>query len=339
MSLKLAKGKKKLKIIGSVLKHTVSGFADDSVTKLAGSLAYTIVFSLGPLLLIIIALCSVFLGREATEGQIYLQLAGYIGNDAAAMFQEVVANASLTGKNVFAVSTGVVTLLIGATAVFAEIQGSVNIIWGIKPQPKRGWLKFLQNRFLSFSIIISLGFVLLVTLVITGFIDGLSSRLMTAFPEVAVIFFYLFNLAITFFVTSLIFAVIFKVLPDANIQWKHVRAGAFATAILFMIGKFAISFYVNTAKVGNAYGAASSIIVLLTWVYFSSLILYFGAEFTKYYALYYGDTIRPNKYAVGLKTVEIETTKVEAPDTVKKEMASFDKEDAANLRVNRDELL
>ena len=165
----------------------------------------------------------------------------------------------------------------------------------------------LQNRFLSFSVIISLGFLLLVSLGVTALIDGFSDRLKNFFPDVTVVVFYVINLAITFAVTTLIFGVIFRVLPDAEIKWKDVLAGAITTALLFMIGKFAISFYISKSNVGSTYGAAGSLVVLLLWVYYSSIILYFGAEFTKAYAVKYGSEIHPNHYAVTTKTVEVET--------------------------------
>lgn len=306
MTLNVAKGKDKVKIIWSVLKKSFHGFIDDKVTKLAGSLAYTIIFALGPLLMVIISLGSIFLGKDAIEGQLYIQFAGFIGNDAAAQIQSVIKNASLAGKNTFSFIIGLIILIFSSTALFAEIQTSVNQIWHLKPMPKKGWLKFLKDRFLSFSIVVSLGFLLLVSLGISALIDGLSNYLIRIFPEVTVIFFYILNLLINFFTIAFIFGIVFKVLPDATIRWRHVRAGAIATAILFMIGKFTISYYISTANVGSAFGAASSLIVLLTWVYFSALILYFGAEFTKFYALHYGDHIQPSEYAVSTKIVEIE---------------------------------
>lgn len=290
-----------------VLKNTFSGFGDDKVTKLSGSLAYYTVFSLGPLLIVIISLCSIFLGREAVEGKIYSQLAGFVGSDTAAQLQQIIKNAAIQGKNTLAIVIGGITLLVGATTVFAEIQESINMIWGLKPKPKRGWLKILQNRFLSFSVIISLGFLLLVSLGVTAIIDGFSERLKSYFPEVTVVVFYIVNLAITLVVTTLIFGVIFKVLPDAEIKWKDVLAGAVTTAILFMLGKFAISFYISKSNVGSTYGTAGSLVILLLWVYYSSIILYFGAEFTKAYAVKYGSEIHPNNYAVTTKMVEVET--------------------------------
>ena len=290
-----------------VFKNSFSGFSDDKVTKLSASLAYYTVFSMAPLLIVIISLCALFLGREAVEGQIYAQLAGFIGSDNAAQLQQIIKNASIAGKGRLAAIIGAITLLVSATTVFAEIQDSINFIWGLKPKPKRGWLKMLQNRFLSFSVIVSLGFLLLVSLAISAIIDGFSERLQMYFPEVAVVIFYIINVAVTLAVVTIIFAVIFKVLPDARIEWKDVLLGAIVTALLFMVGKFAISYYISRSNVGSTYGTAGSLAVLLLWTYYSSIILYFGAEFTKAYAVKYGSEIHPNHYAVTVKVVEVET--------------------------------
>jgi membrane protein len=300
------KEKFSFKGLWEVLKNSFKGFGNDKVTKMSGSLAYYTVFSMAPLLIMIISLAGIFLGREAVEGKIYGQLAGFVGADTAAQLQEIIKNASLAGKSKIAAIIGGITLLIGATTVFAEIQDSINTIWGLKPKPKKGWLKMIQNRFLSFSVIASLGFLLLVSLGVTALIEGLSERLRANFPEVTVVVFYIINLVLTLIVVTSIFAVIFKVLPDANIKWKDVWAGAIATALLFILGKFAISFYISKSEVGSTYGAAGSLVVLLLWVYYSSIILYFGAEFTKAYAIKYGSEIHPNKYAVTTKTVEVE---------------------------------
>lgn len=296
-----------LKGIWEILKASFTGFGDHKVTKLSGSLAYYTVFSMAPLLVVIISLCGIFLGREAAEGQIYRQLDGFLGKDTAYQLQQIVKAAYLNGKSTVAFIVGLATLLIGATTVFGDIQDSINHIWGLKPKPKRGWLKMLQNRFLSFSVIISLGFVLLVSLAITSVLDAFSSRLQARFEDVSVIVFYILNQIITLAVISLIFGVIFKVLPDAIIKWRDVILGSVVTAILFMIGKFAISIYIGQSNVGSTYGAAGSLVILLLWTYYSSIILYFGAEFTKAYAIAYGSEIHPSHYAVTTKEVEIET--------------------------------
>jgi membrane protein len=301
--------KKKITIKGiwEVLKNSFVGFSDHKVMKFSAALAYYTVFSMAPLLIVIISLCGIFLGQEAVEGQIYGALAGFMGPDTAMQLQEIIKKAAISGKDTIAAVIGVITLLVGATTVFAEIQDSINDIWGVKPKPKRGWLKLLQNRFLSFSVIISLGFILLVSLAITSVIDGFSEKLQARFPDVAVVIFYILNQAITLVIISLIFAVIFKVLPDAEIKWRDVISGSIVTALLFMLGKFAISFYISKSEVGSTYGAAGSLVVLLLWTYYSSIILYFGAEFTKAYAVKYGSEIHPSHYAVTMKQVEVET--------------------------------
>lgn len=301
--------KKTWKGIWEVIKETFKGVSDDKVTTLSGSLAYSTVFSMGPLLIVIISLCGFFLGEESAQGKVYAVLVGFVGSDTAVQLQEIIRNASLSNKSTTAIIIGGIGLLIGATTVFAEIQDSINTIWGLKAKPKRGWLKFLQNRILSFSVIISLGFLLLVSLVLTGIIEAISQRLQAKFPDVTVAVFYVVNMLLTVGISMLIFAVIFRVLPDADIKWRDVMAGAFITSLLFMLGKFAISFYISKTKVGSTYGAAGSLVVLLVWIYYSSLILYLGAEFTKAYAVKYGSAIHPNKYAVTIKQVEVEMGK------------------------------
>ncbi|HEU4470248.1 MAG TPA: YihY/virulence factor BrkB family protein [Flavisolibacter sp.] len=295
-----------LKGVLGLLKKSFAGFSDNKVLKLSGALAYFTVFSIGPMLIIIIFFADIFYGREAIEGSVYGQIRSFVGADAAAQIQQIIKNASLSGKSTITAVVGFITLLIGATGVFAEIQDSINAIWNLKAKPKRGWLKILINRLLSFSVVISLGFILLVSLVLNGLIEGLMDRLQTRFPGMTVVAVYIVNLVFTFAVITCLFAIIFKVLPDAIIRWKDVMIGAMTTAILFMIGKFGITFYIGNSNVGSAYGAAGSLVVLLLWVYYSSVILYFGAEFTKAYAAGYGSPIHPNQYAVWVRNVEVE---------------------------------
>ncbi|MNK57711.1 hypothetical protein D3C87_767750 [compost metagenome] len=303
----MAKNKITFKAIWCVLKASFTGFTDHKVTKLSGSLAYYTVFSMAPLLVVIISLCGIFLGREIAEGQVYAQLESFLGRESAVSLQQLIKNAYLDGKSTIALIIGIITLLIGATTVFGDIQDSINTIWGLKPKPKRGWVKMLQNRFLSFSVIISLGFVLLVSLAITSVLDAFSKGLQARFEDVSIVVFYILNQIVTLAVISLIFGVIFKVLPDAIIKWKDVAAGAIVTAVLFMIGKFAISLYIGQSNVGSTYGATGSLVVVLLWTYYSSIILYFGAEFTKAYAVAFGSEIYPSHYAVTTKEIEVET--------------------------------
>jgi membrane protein len=290
-----------------LLKDTFTGFVDDKVVKLSGALAYFTVFSIGPMLIVIIFFADIFYGRAAIEGTVFSQIKGLVGGSVALQIQETIKSASLSGKGTVTGIIGVITLLVGATTVFAEIQDSINTIWGLKPKPKKGWVKMLINRLLSFSIVVSLGFLLLVSLIITGLVEALSDHLVKVFPDLAVLVIYVLNLLVTFGVVTLLFAIIFKALPDAKIKWRDVITGAMVTAVLFMVGKFAITFYIGSSNVSTAYGTAGSLVVLLLWIYYSSIILYFGAEFTKAYATTYGSLIQPNQYAVWVKQVEVET--------------------------------
>jgi len=300
--------KKKITFKGvlKLLRDTFRGFSDDNVFKLSGSLAYFTVFSIGPMLIVMIFFADLFYGREAVEGTVYGQIKGFVGAEAAAQIQQIIKSATLSGKSTITAIVGFITLIVGATTVFAEIQDSVNIIWNLKAKPKNGWLKIILNRLISFSVVVGLGFILLVSLIINGLIEGLMDRLQARFPDLTVIIVYIINLLITFIVITGLFTVIFKVLPDAKIKWKDVMVGAMTTAILFMLGKFAITFYIGSTNVGTTYGAAGSFVVLLVWVYYSSLILYFGAEFTKAYAANFGSRIYPSQYAVWIKNVEVE---------------------------------
>lgn len=307
-----------LKGIFQLLKKTFNDFIDDRVVKLSAALAYYTVFSIGPVIIMIVFLAGMLYGREAIEGTIFNELRGLIGAAPAAQIQEMIKNAALNDGGAVAATIGAITLLIGATTVFAEIQDSINMIWGLKPKPKKGWLKMILNRLLSFSVIVSLGFILLVSLILNGLIETLMDRLTRRFPDTTVVVMYIINLTITFTVISSLFAVIFKVLPDAIIKWRDVITGAMVTAVLFMIGKFGITFYIGKSDINSTYGAAGSLVILLLWVYYSAIILYFGAEFTKNYAADYGSHIHPSHYAVWVKNVEVEESRGSLKDVEEK---------------------
>ncbi|SMO59429.1 YihY/virulence factor BrkB family protein [Solitalea koreensis] len=296
--------------IWRLLKQTGIEFIDDKVMKLSASLAYYTIFSLPPMLVIIISLCDIFYGKAALEGSIYHQIREFVGDKAALTIQDIIRNVSLSHSSSKATIVGVITLFIGATGAFGEIQDSINQIWGLKAKSnkgKRGWLKVLINRAVSFSMVISLGFILLVSLLLNGFIDAFLTRLNSYFPYMEIYIVYMVNLALTFSITSVLFAIIFKVLPDARIKWKDVIVGAIVTAVLFMAGKFAISYYISSSAISTAYGAAGSAIVILLWVYYSSVILYLGAEFTQVYAQIFGSDLEPNEYAVWIVHRDVET--------------------------------
>lgn len=300
-----------------ILKETLQGFIDNRALKFSASLSYYTIFSLAPLLLLMISLASVFFGREAIQGQVFGEINGLIGNQAAAQIQDIIKNMELSGKTNFAIIVGGITLLIGATTVFGEIQDSINIIWKVKAKPKRSWLKWLEDRLLSSSLIAGLGFLLIVSLMINGLLLALSEWLKNYFPDVTLIIFQIINVIISFGVITMLFGVIFKVLPDAKIAWKDVSAGAFFTACLFMLGRFLIGLYVDFSGTGSAYGAAGSLIVILVWVYYTAAILYFGAEFTKVYAEFMGARIEPADYAVYVEQYEKEKVVAILPETAK----------------------
>lgn len=292
-----------------MLKQSFNDFIDNKVLKLSAALAFYTIFSLPAMLIIVISVSDIFYGRAAIEGTLYHQISGFVGADAALQIQQTIRGAALSQSSKFAAIVGITTLLIGATSVFSEIQDSINHIWKLKAKPRKGkgFLKMLINRLLSFSIVVSLGFLLLVSLLINGLMDTLINRLTQMFPELTVIMVYIVNLVITFGITALLFAMIFKVLPDARIKWKHVRAGAFTTAALFMVGKFLIGYYLGHSQLSTTYGTAGSVIVMLLWVYYSAMILYFGAVFTHVYAVHTGSRIYPNNYAVWVQEIEVES--------------------------------
>ena len=285
---------KALKLFG----QAGSAFVHDHGFKLAASLSYYTVFALGPLILIIISLADIFFKKEDVQGKIYNELKTLIGNDAALQIQEIIANIQGSELSSVGAVIGVIILMIGATGIFTEMQESINFIWSVKAKPKKGWLKYLTNRVLSFSLIVGLGFLLLVSLVMNALLTLLSEKLMDNFPQYTVSLFQTINSAILLMVITLLFAVIFKVLPDAIISWRDAFIGSIVTAAFFLIGKTLISYYLGKSNLGITYGAAASIIIILVWVYYSALILYYGAEFTKMYALQAGHGIKPKDTAV-----------------------------------------
>ena len=294
----------------NIIKESFNEFIENKVLKLSAALAYYTIFSLPGLLLIIIWISDIFYGRQAIDRSIYGQISEFVGPEAGLQIQETIRSAALSNSGGWAAIIGIATLVFGATGVFSEIQDSINQVWHLKAKPKkgRGFIMLVVNRLISFSMIITLGFLLLVSLIINGMMDILFDRLEQSFPDVQVFVVYVFNAIVSFLVTAVLFAIIFKVLPDAKIKWKDVRAGAITTAILFMVGRFVIGFYLGQdTRLATAYGAAGSVIIILLWVYYAAAILYFGAVFTRVYAISRGCRIYPSKYAVWVEQKEIES--------------------------------
>jgi membrane protein len=289
---------KYLKSAFKMLAEAGEQFSEDNGFKFSASLSYYTVFALGPLLIIIISLAGIFFGHDAVEGRVYEHLKDVVGSDAALQIQNIITNLEQTQSTTTGAIVGGIILIIGATGVFTEMQSSINFIWSVKAKPKRSWLKYLFNRLLSFSLVVGLGFLMLVSLIMSALLDILSDELVKSFPNYTVSLFRLVNSVVILIIITCLFAVIFKVLPDAIISWKDAFVGAILTAALFLMGKFLIGLYLGKAKLDITYGTAASIIIILSWVYYSALILYFGAEFTKVYAIHAGGGIRPKRTAV-----------------------------------------
>ena len=300
--------KEYFKQMWKILVATFMGFIDDNGLKLSASLAYYTVFSIAPLLILIISLASIFFSHDAATNRLYPEISHYVGSGAALQIQSILKNQQFAGKSTTAAIISTITLLIGASSIFVEIQDSLNIIWRVKAKPKRSWLKLIQNRFISFSLIISLGFLLLASLVINLVMNAISKWLEHFLQAVTTLLIKGINLGITFIIISVLFGIIFKVLPDVKIKWRDVRSGAIFTAILFMIGQYAINLYIQYTAKSSPYGAAGSILVILVWIYYTAAILYVGAEYTQVYAEAIGSTIEPADYAVHVQQTEVERT-------------------------------
>lgn len=326
---------KYIKSFYEVIKDTFDGFLEFKVLKMSASLAYITVFSLAPLLLVILFICDVFWGREAIEGAIYSQVNSFVGASSAEQIQAMIQNLALSKNSTLAAVIGIGTLLFGATSVFAEIQDSINTIWGLRHKKKSGFWLFLKSRLLSFGVIGSLGFILLVALGFSTLLDGISNQLTQTYTEISVIVFYISNLVATLIITSLLFGSIFTILPDAEITWKQVRVAAFTTTILFMLGKFLITFYITNSNISDVYGAAGSIVVLMVWVYYSSVILYLGATFAKYYAIKFAEPIKPSKYAeiVQYITITTEAKTLQSADEEIKELKKEPEISVENIKI------
>lgn len=290
----------------SITKDSFSEFSDDKVLKLSAALAYYTIFSLPSMLIVIIGLCSIFYGKDAIQGQIFTEISGFIGQDAALQVQDILKKTTLHHDNVLTTIVGFLTLLVAATGMFGEIQDSINSIWGLQTKPKKGFIKLLLNRLMSFSMVVVLGFILLVSLVLNALLEGFLHRLERYFSEAVINYFFILDYGIIIVVTTILFASILKVLPDAKIQWRDVWTGAFTTCILFLLGKFLIGYYLKNNESITAYGAAGSLILILLWVYYSAIILYFGAEFTQVYVRHKNRKIEPNKYAIWVEKNTVE---------------------------------
>jgi membrane protein len=285
-----------VKTYWDILKRTFKEYSEDKVSRLAAALAYYTALSVAPLLIITLAVAGMALGEEAARGEIAQQIEGLVGEQGAKSLQGILASAHQEGSG-WALAVGLVLLFLGASGVFVELQESLNTIWEVAPKPGMGLFATIRQRLLSFSMVLGIGFVLLVSLFVNA---ALSAAVNFVGLGGAAVVGHLVNLILSLWIITVLFALIFKYLPDVHIQWRDVWVGAGLTAVLFTIGKTLIGLYLGHSSVGSAYGAAGSLVVFLVWVYYSTQILFLGAEFTKAYANRLGSRIQPAEHAVPL---------------------------------------
>jgi membrane protein len=284
------------KTIFAMLKQSAAAWSDDKASRLAAALSYYPIFSIAPLLIIAIAVVGLVFGQEAASNQVFQQIRGLVGDEGAKAIQTMVQSAHKSDGGIWATVIGVGTILLGASGAFGQLQDALNTIWQVKPKSGQGIKGFVRIRVISFSLVLVIGFMLLVTLVLSALMAGLGSYLegILPIPSVAL---QALNFFISFSVTALLFTLIYKVLPDVTVKWKDVWIGGVVTALLFSLGRFLIGLYLGKGSVGSAYGAAGSLVIILLWIYYSSQILFFGAEFTKVFANTLGSHIKPSPHA------------------------------------------
>ncbi len=283
--------------IVTLLKRTYADWSEDKASRLAAALAYYTALSLAPLLVIIVAVLSLVFGDQAARGQLVTQFGGLLGQQGATVVESVLASSRGTSSGVLATIVGVIVLLVGASGVFGELQDALNTIWEVKPRPGRGLRGVIKDRFFSFTMVMGVAFLLLVSLVITAALTALGSLFGGSFGALPILW-QAINQIVSFAVTTGIFALIFKVVPDVKIPWRDVWVGALTTAALFTLGKYLIGLYLGRGTATSAYGAAGSLVAMLIWVYYSAQILFFGAELTQVYATLHGSRVVPTANAV-----------------------------------------
>lgn len=280
-----------------LFKTATKDFFADSAPRLGASVAYYTIFSISPLVIIVIAIASFFFGAEAARGQVFEQISGLVGAKGAEAIESTISLAATQRHGLVATTVAVVTLLLGSTGVFMELQAALNTIWEVKQQPGAGIWSFIQHRLLSFAMVLSIGFLLLVSLVLTTAISTLGKFIGSRIHGIEA-FSQVLNFAASFGVITVLFAFIFKYMPDVRLPWRDVWFGAGFTSLLFTVGKLALGLYLAKSTTTSAFGAAGSLVVVIMWVYYSAQILFFGAELTQAYAKQRGAKVVPKKHAV-----------------------------------------
>lgn len=290
-------GQGNLTVMSKLLSATFTKWTEDHAQGLGAALAFYTVFSLAPLLLLVIAIAGVMFGQEAAEGQIIGQIQSFVGEESAKVIQDMLENVRKPTTGLIATCLAFVTLLFGATAVFVQLQDALNIIWGVESKPGLGIIQTLKDRFISFFAVLGSGFLLLVFLALSAGLAAIGHRLEYLLPGFELLI-QPINALVSFGVVTVLFAMIYKMLPDVSIQWSDVWIGAGLTSFLFTIGMFLIGLYLGKSDMGVIYGAAGSLIVVLLWVYYASQIFLFGAEFTAVYAGSHGSLLKTRENAI-----------------------------------------
>lgn len=293
-----------LKSSWKLLKQTASDWSDDNAARLAAALAYYTVLSIAPMMVLAVAVAGLFFGEDAARGQIAEQLGSVVGPQAGSAIETIIANAKAPEAGLLSTVIGIGVLFFGASGVFGELQASLNTVWDVAPKPGRGVRGFLAQRFFSFTMVLGVAFMLLVSLVLSAALSAIGSLVSDSLPGGAVLWQAL-NFVASLGLITVLFAMIYKVIPDAKIAWSDVWVGALVTALLFSLGKFALGLYLGRASLASPYGAAGSVIVLVVWVYYAAQILLLGAEFTQAYARRYGHDIEPNAHATRVEVVRV----------------------------------
>jgi membrane protein len=292
-----------VKTAWSVIKETATDWSDDKAATLAAALAYYTLLSLAPLIVLAVAIAGLAFGEEAARGEISEQIGGLVGAQASEAIETIASNANAPDTGVLSTVIGIVVLLFGASGVFGELQTSLNTIWEVEPKPGRGILGVLKDRFFSFTMVLGVAFLLLVSTVLSAAIASLGKFLEHTLPGGEALWAVL-NFTISLGIITLLFALIYKIIPDAKIHWRDVWVGAGVTAVLFSIGKLLVGLYLGKSTFVSSYGAAGSIVALVVWVYYSSQVVFLGAEFTQVYARRFGSHIEPSKDALNKEDAE-----------------------------------
>jgi membrane protein len=285
-----------MKKLFELVKDTFKDWSEDKAARLGAALAYYTIFSIGPLLVIAVAVASIVFGEEAARGQITDTLGGVIGPDGAKITEDAMKNANKGGGSIFATVFGIGTLLFGAAGVFGQLKDALNTIWEVKPKKNLGFMYMIKERFFSFTMVLGTGFLLLVSLVVSAGLAALGSFFSSLLPGFDLLW-QVVNFIVGLAVVTLMFALLFKFLPDVKLTWKDVWIGAFVTAVLFLLGQFLLGFYLGSGAVGSAWGAAGALVIILVWIYYSAQIFFLGAEFTQVYTNKYGSRVRPESDA------------------------------------------